>query len=142
MSVGPLERRKPAPRWSVARPAGFAPVSLAALPEPRACVGVKPPLLVSGPRFRAARYGRLLPLWGDSTPGPGSSPMALKLAVTVPLPPLVRSSLAVPATADVLPERMVLSSVTAPPARSLERPPPAPLPAAVVVATLPVMVLF
>src|SRR5205085_266679 len=114
MSVpAPLVRAKPAPRWSVVRPAGLLPVLSAALPAPRAMVCVGPPLLASGCRFRAAPNGRLLALAGLITFGPGSLPMALNVAVTM-LVPLTATSLYDAPAAAVLPERMVLCRVMAP----------------------------
>src|SRR5262245_52013085 len=110
MSVPPPKVRSwPGPRWSQGKPAGLAPALMAALPVPRAWVKVGPPLFESGPRFRAAPNGRLLALEVDSTPGPGSTPMALKLAVIRPAPPSEMSAkLGLPELRAKLPETIEL----------------------------------
>src|SRR5262245_34240002 len=99
-------REYPAPRWSVVRPAGLLPLSMHGLPASRAWVGVGPPLSASGPRFRAAPKGKLLP-WSTNVPMKLPLPIALVLAVT--LPGVLIFWPLVPA---VFPEMIVLSIVT------------------------------
>src|SRR5262245_35658502 len=72
------------PRSSVANPAGLLPLFAARLLFPTARVGLSPPLFARACRSRFAPNGRLSALAGDNTPGPGSTPMALFVAVTRP----------------------------------------------------------
>src|SRR5205823_5268171 len=113
--AGPTTRRFGAPRWSVVRAVKGAggvlePLSIAALPASSARVKVGPPLFASGPRFRAAPNGRLLPLPAAVGVNPFGLPTALKVRSTSP-GVLVRGSFGCTmsgASEFVLPEMMEL----------------------------------
>src|SRR5262245_61933522 len=106
MSVKPLLRAKPVPRWSVVRLAGLAPRSMPALVEAIRMVWFWPPFSARGWRPRLAPNGRLNLLDGDRAK-PLLTPMAVLVARTAS-PAEDRSTLALP---DELPETIVLCKV-------------------------------
>src|SRR5262245_56271300 len=117
---------------------------MARLAAPRLCVCTGPPLLASGPSARAAPKPRLLTLGEASASGPGSTPMALNVALMRPEPATDTSArLAGAPPESELPETIELIKLTVPPPLVLPMPPPA-KPAVVLVEldVLAVMVLF